>query len=251
RRLREYRRQFQIIFQDPHAALNPRQTILASVREPLEIAGGHSDAEIERIALDALARVGIAPELARRYPHMLSGGQKQRINIARALTLRAKLIVCDEVVAALDVSIRGDVLNLFADLQRDLGLTYVFITHDLSVVSHISDRIAVTYLGRFMELGPAEDIADNPLHPYTEALMSAEPVPLPSNMRHSRRIVLEGEIPSPIDPPSGCRFRTRCPHARARCAEAVPDWRELRPGPSAAWPFAGPGRPPGRPAPGQ
>lgn len=244
RRLREYRRQFQIIFQDPHAALNPRQTILASVREPLEIIGGHSSAEIERRALDALARVGIAPEQARRYPHMVSGGQKQRINIARVLTVRPKMIVCDEVVAALDVSIRGDVLNLFADLQREFGLTYVFITHDLSVVAHISDRIAVTYLGRFMELGPAEEIGERPLHPYTEALMSAEPIPLPASMRTGKRIMLEGEIPSPINPPSGCRFRTRCPYARPRCAEEVPTWRELRPDHWVACHFATPEGPP-------
>lgn len=229
RRLREYRRQYQIIFQDPHAALNPRQSILASVREPLEIIGLQSRAEIERRALDALARVGIAPEQAQRYPHMVSGGQKQRINIARVLTLRPRMIVCDEVVAALDVSIRGDILNLFSDLQREYGLTYVFITHDLSVIAHISDRIAVTYLGCLMELGPAEAVTEWPLHPYTEALMSAEPVPLPSAMRQKRRIVLEGEIPSPIDPPSGCRFRTRCPYAQPRCAEEIPEWRELQP----------------------
>ncbi len=229
RALRERRRQFQIVFQDPSAALNPRQTILASVREPLEIIGGLDRTEIDRRAHEALARVGIGADQAARYPHMLSGGQKQRVNIARVLTVRPKLIVCDEVVAALDVSIRGDVLNLFADLQREFGLTYVFITHDLSVVSHISDRIAVTYLGRFMELGPTDAVCDAPLHPYTEALMSAEPIPLPSSMRTQRRIMLEGEIPSPIDPPSGCRFRTRCPVAQPRCAAEVPAWRELRP----------------------
>lgn len=227
--LRDRRRHYQIVFQDPNAALNPRQRILDSVSEPLEIAGGLGRDEIRRRALDALSRVGIPAEFAARYPHMLSGGQKQRINIARVLTLRPKLIVCDEVVAALDVSIRGDVLNLFADLQRELGLTYVFITHDLSVVSHVSDRIAVTYLGRFMELGPTEDVCDRPLHPYTEALMSAEPVPLPSQLRTQKRIVLEGEIPSPIDPPSGCRFRTRCRSAQDECARREPQWRELRP----------------------
>ncbi len=238
RERREQRRQYQIVFQDPHAALNPRQRIIDSVCEPLEIVGGHDRAGCERLALEALARVGIPAEYARRYPHMLSGGQKQRINIARVLTLRPKLIVCDEVVAALDVSIRGDVLNLFADLQRELGLTYVFITHDLSVVSHVSDRIAVTYLGRFMELGPTEDVMERPLHPYTEALMSAEPVPLPASMRTQRRIVLEGEIPSPIDPPSGCRFRTRCRHAQALCSQREPEWRQLRPDHWAACHFA-------------
>ena len=238
RQRRELRRNYQIVFQDPHAALNPRQRILDSVCEPLEIAGGHDRATCERLALNALARVGIPAEYAGRYPHMLSGGQKQRINIARVLTLRPKLIVCDEVVAALDVSIRGDVLNLFADLQREFGLTYVFITHDLSVVSHVSDRIAVTYLGRFMELGPTEDVMERPLHPYTEALMSAEPVPLPASMRTRQRIVLEGEIPSPIDPPSGCRFRTRCRYAQELCARQVPEWRQLRPGHAVACHFA-------------
>ncbi|HOB95860.1 MAG TPA: ATP-binding cassette domain-containing protein, partial [Aquabacterium sp.] len=242
---------YQIVFQDPHAALNPRQTVLTSVCEPLEIAGGLSRAERELRGLDALSRVGIAPEYAQRYPHMLSGGQKQRINIARALTVRPRLIVCDEVVAALDVSIRGDVLNLFADLQREFGLTYVFITHDLSVVSHVSDRIAVTYLGRLMELGPTLDVGERPLHPYTEALMSADPVPLPSHLRTHKRIVLQGEIPSPIDPPSGCRFRTRCPAAQPRCAAEAPDWRELRPAHWVACHFStadGPPRPNVHPA---
>jgi oligopeptide/dipeptide ABC transporter ATP-binding protein len=223
-----HRRDYQIIFQDPNAALNPRMTIIASVLEPLELARtGSRDERLAR-AHEAMDRVGLAHEVHERYPHQLSGGQKQRVLIARALTLRPKLIVCDEVVAALDMSIRGDVLNLFAELQRDLGLTYVFITHDLSVVSHISSRIAVMYLGRFVELGPTEDVADQPLHPYTQALLSAEPIPLPSTMRSDRRIILEGEIPSPIDPPSGCRFRTRCPYAQALCAEQAPNWRQLR-----------------------
>jgi len=229
RQLQQERRHYQIVFQDPSAALNPRQTILDSVCEPLEIQTTLPRAERESRALEALARVGIAPEYARRYPHMLSGGQKQRVNIARVLTLRPRLIVCDEVVAALDVSIRGDVLNLFAELQRDFGLTYVFITHDLSVVAHVSDRVAVTYLGRFVELGPTEQVTERPMHPYTEALMSAEPVPLPASLRTHTRIVLQGEIPSPIDPPSGCRFRTRCPQAQPQCAQQEPAWRELRP----------------------
>jgi len=224
-----HRRDYQIIFQDPNAALNPRMTIVSSVLEPLELARAGTTAERLARAHDAMERVGLPKEIGERYPHQLSGGQKQRMIIARALTLRPKLIVCDEVVAALDMSIRGDVLNLFAELQRDLGLTYVFITHDLSVVSHISDRIAVMYLGRFVELGPTEDVSERPLHPYTQALLSAEPLPLPSSMRSDRRIILQGEIPSPIDPPSGCRFRTRCRYVQPVCAEQTPSWRELMP----------------------
>ncbi|WP_371998869.1 ATP-binding cassette domain-containing protein (plasmid) [Tistrella mobilis] len=229
RRLRHKRRELQIIFQDPNAALNPRMSILDSVREPLDVVGEGDRASRIARALDLLDRVGISAEQARRYPHELSGGQKQRVNIARSLTLDPKLMVCDEVVAALDVSIRGDVLNLFAEIQRERGLAYVFITHDIGVVSHISDRVAVMYLGRFMELGPVEAVAERPMHPYTRALMSAEPVPLPSHLRQKRRILLEGEIPSPLNPPSGCRFRTRCPHAQATCAERVPDWRPVAP----------------------
>lgn len=229
REFKTRRRDYQIIFQDPNAALDPRMTILRSVREPLDIAGGLDEAERTRRALEAIDRVGLRAEFARRYPHELSGGQKQRVNIARALTLRPRMMVCDEVVAALDVSIQADILNLFADLQREFGLTYVFITHDLGVVSHVSDRIAVMYLGRFMELGPAEEIAERPLHPYTRALLSSEPVPLPSTMRTDRRIILEGEIPSPVSPPSGCRFRTRCRYAQPTCEQAAPEWREIAP----------------------
>lgn len=217
-----HRRDYQIIFQDPNAALNPRMTILASVLEPLELARIGDRAARERQAREALERVGLPQEFGERYPHQLSGGQKQRVVIARALTLKPKLIVCDEVVAALDMSIRGDVLNLFADLQRDLGLTYVFITHDLAVVSHISERVAVMYLGQFVELGPTGEVAERPLHPYTIALLSAEPRPLPSSMRQESRIVLQGEVPSPIDPPSGCHFHTRCPIAKDVCSKEVP-----------------------------
>jgi peptide/nickel transport system ATP-binding protein/oligopeptide transport system ATP-binding protein len=235
---RKHRRDYQIIFQDPNAALNPRMTIIDSVVEPLEIMGEGDHASRHRRGIEVLERVGLAAEAADRYPHQLSGGQKQRVNIARVLTLRPKVIVCDEVVAALDVSIRGDVLNLFADLQREFGLTYVFITHDISVVSHISDRIAVTYLGKLMELGPAEDVVERPLHPYTRALLSAEPIPLPSHLRVDRRIILEGEIPSPVAPPSGCRFRTRCPSVQPRCAEEVPAWRDVKPGHCVACHFA-------------
>jgi oligopeptide/dipeptide ABC transporter ATP-binding protein len=234
-----HRRDYQIIFQDPNAALNPRMTILASVLEPLDLARAGNRAERLKQAREALDRVGLPQEVGERYPHQLSGGQKQRVVIARALTLKPKLIVCDEVVAALDMSIRGDVLNLFAELQRDLGLTYVFITHDLAVVSHISERVAVMYLGRFVELGPTEQVSEHPLHPYTQALLSAEPLPLPSNLRAGRRIVLQGEVPSPIDPPSGCRFRTRCPYAQGLCAEKTPDWRQLKPDHWVACHFAG------------
>ena len=161
-----------------------------------------------------------------RYPHELSGGQKQRANIARALTTEPEVLVCDEVVAALDASIQADVLNLLADLQAQLGLTYLFITHDLGVVFHVSDRVAVMYLGRIMELGPADSVCDRPLHPYTQALLAAEPVPLPAALRPPRAPPLQGEVPSPIHPPSGCRFRTRCPIATALCAEMAPAWRE-------------------------
>ncbi len=229
RAFQSHRRDYQIIFQDPNAALNPRMTVISSVLEPLELARVGTKEERLARARDSMDRVGLTQEVHGRYPHQLSGGQKQRVLIARALTLRPKLIVCDEVVAALDMSIRGDVLNLFAQLQRDLGLTYVFITHDLSVVSHISNRIAVMYLGRFVEMGPTEGVSRRPLHPYTQALLSAEPLPLPSTMRGDNRIILKGEIPSPIDPPSGCRFRTRCRYAQDVCAATTPAWRELAP----------------------
>ena len=197
RQFQSHRRDYQIIFQDPNAALNPRMTILSSVLEPLELAREGNSADRLRRAREAMDRVGLPQDVGDRYPHQLSGGQKQRVVIARALTLRPKLIVCDEVVAALDMSIRGDVLNLFAELQRDLGLTYVFITHDLAVVSHISERIAVMYLGRFVELGPTEEVSERPLHPYTQALLSAEPRPLPSSMRGGNSDRAAGRNPEP------------------------------------------------------
>jgi len=237
--LRLHRRQFQIVFQDPNAALDPRMTIGQSVREPLDVAGQGSRAEREARVLALLDRVGLQVDTAHRYPLELSGGQKQRANIARALTTEPEVIVCDEVVSALDASIQADVLNLFADLQAQLGVTYVFITHDLGVVSHVSDRVAVMYLGGIMELGPAEAVCSRPLHPYTRALLAAEPVPLPASLRPPRAPPLLGEIPSPIHPPSGCRFRTRCPLATALCAEAVPPWREDGTGHGAACHYAG------------
>jgi oligopeptide/dipeptide ABC transporter ATP-binding protein len=224
-----HRRAFQIVFQDPNAALDPRMTIGQSVREPLDIVNVETRAERDRRVLSLLDRVGLDAEFALRYPHEVSGGQKQRANIARALALEPKLLVCDEVVAALDVSIQADILNLFVRLQQELGLAYVFITHDLGVVTHIADRIAVMYLGKIVELGPSGRIMQAPLHPYTQALLSSEPAPLPKALRPEKRIVLTGEIPSPVSPPSGCRFRTRCWLATERCAEEAPAWKQYEP----------------------
>jgi oligopeptide/dipeptide ABC transporter ATP-binding protein len=239
RSLRAHRRDYQIIFQDPHSALNPRMRIIDSVMEPLEIMGESNPKERRERAVATLDRVGLGADFVDRYPHQLSGGQKQRVNIARSLTLHPKLLVCDEIVAALDVSIQADILNLLAGLQREYGLTFVFITHDLSVVSHVSDRIAVMYLGVLVELGPAEEVAKRPIHPYTEALLSAEPSPVPSALRTRQRIILQGEIPSPFAPPSGCRFRTRCRFAQDICAAERPSFREIEPGRFAACHFAG------------
>lgn len=224
--LRHHRRDYQMIFQDPNASLNPRMPVGISVREPLDIEKRMTRSAKEQKVFELMDRVGLHKELAYRYPHELSGGQKQRANIARAITCTPEVIVCDEAVAALDVSIQADVLNLLAELQDEYGLTYVFVSHDLGVVSHISDRIAVMYLGKFMEFGPANALMNTPLHPYTQALLSAEPLPLPPSMRTGKRIVLEGEIPSPVNPPSGCRFRTRCPIATDLCAAQVPEWRQ-------------------------
>jgi peptide/nickel transport system ATP-binding protein/oligopeptide transport system ATP-binding protein len=229
REFAKHRRDFQIVFQDPNAALDPRMTIGQSVREPLDIVNVATREQRDRRVSSLLDRVGLDAEFALRYPHELSGGQKQRANIARALALDPKVLVCDEVVAALDVSIQADILNLFVRLQREFGLAYVFITHDLGVVAHIADRIAVMYLGKLVELGPAEDIMQRPLHPYTKALLSSEPVPVPKALRPETRIVLEGEIPSPVSPPSGCRFRTRCWLAAERCAEEEPAWQQYGP----------------------
>ena len=227
--LRQHRRSFQIIFQDPNAALDPRMTILDSVREPLDVAGIGTGEERKRRALAMLDRVALTAELAQRFPHEISGGQKQRANIARALVLEPTLIVCDEVVAALDVSIQADMLNLFADLQREFDLTYVFISHDLRVVAHVADRVAVMYFGKIVELGPADALMAAPLHPYTQALLSAEPEPMPAHLRNRQRVILKGEIPSPLAPPSGCRFHTRCPLAAAECSQREPEWREIAP----------------------
>src|SRR5512142_210751 len=234
--LKVVRRDMQIIFQDPYASLDPRVPIGESVMEGLQIHGIGSPKERVDIMLETLKRVGLEDYHARRYPHEFSGGQRQRIGIARALALRPRFIVCDEPVSALDVSIQSQVLNILKDLQQEFGLTYLFIAHNLSVVEHISDRVAVMYLGKMAELADRDELYRRPLHPYTQALMSAIPVADPKLKR--KRIILKGDVPSQLHPPSGCRFHPRCPIAQEICSREEPAFREIKPGHWAACHFA-------------
>jgi len=229
--LLQIRRKAQMIFQDPYASLNPRWTVNAIVSEPLQVHGlVRSEKERAERVQELLTLVGLSGRLINRFPHEFSGGQRQRIGVARALASNPLFIVCDEPISALDVSIQAQVVNLLEDLQDQFGLTYLFIAHDLSMVRHICDRVAVMYLGKIVELADHDELYDHPLHPYTLALLSAVPIPDPQKDRQRQRIILSGDVPSPMNPPSGCRFHPRCPIAKEHCAQVEPEWREIIPG---------------------
>ncbi len=228
--LRQMRRKMQMIFQDPYASLNPRMTVEQIVGEPLIVHSAATGKEVHDRVEHLLETVGLNPAFSTRYPHEFSGGQRQRIGVARALALQPSFIICDEPISALDVSIQAQVVNLLEELQEQFNLTYLFIAHDLSMVRHISRRVAVMYLGVIVELTTRDELYLNPLHPYTQALLSAIPIPDPVVDAQRQRTILEGDVPSPANPPSGCRFRTRCPIAEAQCAESRPEFREVKPG---------------------
>jgi oligopeptide transport system ATP-binding protein len=237
-KLRQMRRRIQIIFQDPYASLNPRMTVGDIIGEPLEVHGALKGKEKEARVKELLKLVGMNPSFVTRFPHEFSGGQRQRIGIARALALNPSFIVCDEPIAALDVSIQAQVVNLLKDLQKKFNLTYLFIAHDLSMVRHISDRVAVMYLGRIVEIADWKTIYDDPKHPYTQALLSAIPIPDPVIEAQRKRVILEGDVPSAANPPKGCRFNTRCPVRQEKCFQDDPELREIVPGHWAACHFA-------------
>ncbi len=241
--LKEFRRRAQIVFQDPYSSLNPRMKVEEIVGEPFRVHHAAPRGTLSSRVPKLLDQVGLPPEAAQRFPHEFSGGQRQRIAIARAIALRPRLVVCDEPLSALDVSVQSQIINLFRDLQRELGLAYLFISHDLSVVRHLSDPVGVMYLGRLVELGGAEDVFTEPLHPYTQVLMSAIPIADPVRQRSRQRLPMRGDVPSPQAPPSGCPFHPRCPYAVERCVTDVPEWRQLRPGHWAACHLAPIGQP--------
>ncbi|MGH2535353.1 MAG: ABC transporter ATP-binding protein [Thermomicrobiales bacterium] len=236
--LKPYHREIRMIFQDPYSSLNPRMTLLDLVGEPLRNYHVASGRALEERVADLLRRVGLRPEYMRRYPHAFSGGERQRIGIARALALNPRLVICDEAVSALDVSVRAQILNLLSDLQREFDLTFLFIAHDLSVVEYISDRVAVMYVGKIVELAPTAELYVNPKHPYTEALLSAVPKPDPRLRNQGRRIMLEGDVPDPANPPSGCHFHPRCRYAQEVCRRDEPPLRDVGAGHLAACHFA-------------
>ena len=228
--LRKMRRKMQLIFQDPYASLSPRMKVGRIIAEPLKVHGVSSGEARNARVQELLEIVGLSSGLRSRYPHEFSGGQRQRVGIARALALNPSFIICDEPISALDVSIQAQIVNLLKELQNKLGLTYLFIAHDLSMVRYISDRVAVMYLGNLMELAPQQELFRNPLHPYTQALLSAVPVPDPAVEENRQRTILKGELPNPADPPRGCNFNSRCPIAVERCFKETPSWREVQPG---------------------